>query len=140
MRGSPLWRAIIAFLLIATTGIPLWKLTHRAEATSAAAPVPPAVESKTAQVEFTLTQPASQISIWHLGKRVWSGEALEGKADAELTIPWPAEGVDLRFVIEWPGDARTSAARVQLTAADGTEYDRSIWSPTGPADKVLTFR
>jgi hypothetical protein len=137
VRGSPLLRAFIAFIGIALVGLPLWRLTHRTSV-AVAAPVPE-VKSQPVQIEFTLTQPASKLSVRHLGKVVWSGEASNSSAEAEFTIPWPPDGVDLRVQIEWPENAPLAAARVRLTDPEGGEQERSIWS-TGPADEVLTFR
>ena len=139
MRGSPLLRAFIAFVIIAATGLPIWKLTHRVMAAPTSLAVPAPVEQKEVQMEFTLTQPAPQISVQHLGKKIWSGEAPESRVEATFSIPWPAEGVDLRVQIDWPEGTKTAAARVQLSTPEGQEYERSIWA-NGPADKVLTFR
>jgi hypothetical protein len=136
VRGSPLLRALLAFIGIALVGIPLWRLTHRA-----AVVVGPGeeVKARPVQIEFTLTQPANKISVRHLGKVVWSGDAGGSSADAEFTIPWPREGVDLRVQIQWPENAPLAAARLRLIDPEGGEQERSIWS-AGPADEVLTFR
>lgn len=140
MRGSPLLRALIAFVVIALFGIPLWKLTHRQAIASIDAEAAPASAAQSVHLEFTLTQPAAQVSVWHLGRKVWSGNPEGNTAEADISIPWPREGVDLRVQIEWPADAaNAAAARVQLIAPDKTEHERSIWS-RGPADAVLTFR
>jgi hypothetical protein len=136
VRGSPLLRALLAFICIALVGVPLWRLTRR----TAVAIVPvEEVKARPARIEFTLTQPASKISVKHLGQVVWAGEAANSSADAEFTIPWPKEGVDLRVQIDWPENAPLAAARVHLTDPEGGEQERSIWS-TGPADEILTFR
>lgn len=103
-----------------------------------AAPVPEA-KTQPVHVEFTLTQPAEKITVRHLGKIVWSGKVEESSAEAEFTIPWPAEGVDLRVQIDWPENAPLAAARLRVTDPEGSEQERSIWS-AGPADEVLTFR
>jgi len=137
VRGSPLLRAFLAFIGIALVGVPLWRLTHR----PAAAFVAPRVEVKNQSVrmELTLTQPANRVSVRHLGKVVWTGEAPNNTAEGEFIIPWPPDGVDLRVEIGWPETAPLAAARIRLTDPEGTEQERSIWS-AGPADDVLTFR
>lgn len=136
MRGSPLLRTLFAFIGIALVGLPLWRLTHR----SIVAVVPVAeVQARPVKIEFTLTQPANKISVRHLGKVVWTGEAAGSNADAEFTIPWPREGVDLSVQIEWPENAPLAAARLRLIDPEGNEQERSVWS-AGPADEVLTFR
>jgi len=137
VRGSPLIRALFAFLGIALTGLPLWRLTHRTNA--AAVAQAPEIKARAAAIEFTLTAPAEKISVRHLGKVVWTGEATGGKAEANFTIPWPREGVDLRVQIEWPENGPQAAARLRLTDPEGGEQEQSIWS-AGPADEVLTFR
>jgi hypothetical protein len=137
VRGSPLLRALIAFIGIALAGLPLWHLTHRTSVAVAAKV--PVVKSQPVQIEFTLTQPAPKLSVRHLGKVVWSGEAPNSSAEAEFTIPWPPDGVDLRIQIEWPDNAPLAAARVRLTDPEGGEQERTIWS-SGAADEVLTFR
>jgi hypothetical protein len=137
VRGSPLFRALLAFIGIALVGFPLWNLTHRTAAVMAA-PVS-VVKAQPVQIEFTLTQPAEKISVRHLGKVVWSGKIEGNTADAEFTIPWPREGVDLRVQINWPENAPLAAARLRVIDPEGGEQERSIWS-AGPADEVLTFR
>jgi len=103
-----------------------------------AAPVPE-VKVRPVHIEFALTQPANKLSVRHLGKVVWTGEARDSSAEAEFTIPWPPDGVDLRVQIDWPESAPLAAARLRLTDPEGGEQERSIWS-AGPADEVLTFR
>jgi hypothetical protein len=137
VRGSPLLRAVIAFIGIALFGVPLWNLTHRASV-AVTAPVAE-VKAKPVRIEFTLTQPASRLSVRHLGKVVWTGEPTNNEANAEFSIPWPAEGVDLRIQADWPDDAPLAAARLKVTDPEGGEQERSIWSK-GPSDEVLTFR
>jgi len=122
---------------IALFGVPLWNLTHRASV-AVTAPVAE-VKVKPVRIEFTLTQPASRLSVRHLGKVVWTGEPTSNEADAEFSIPWPAEGVDLRIQVDWPDDAPLAAARLKVTDPEGGEQERSIWSK-GPSDEVLTFR
>jgi hypothetical protein len=118
-------------------GMPLWYLTHR-PAVAFVAPVSE-VKVQPVHVEFTLTQPATRVSVRHLGKVVWTGEAPDKSAEADFSIPWPPDGVDLRVQIDWPNDAPLAAARVRVTDPEGGEQERSIWS-AGPADEVLTFR
>jgi hypothetical protein len=137
VRGSPLLRAFLAFIGIAVAGFPLWRLTHR-PAIAETAPVPE-IKAQPVRVEFTLTQPSNRLTVKHLGKVVWTGEAADGSAEAEFTIPWPREGVDLRVEVYWPENAEMAAARLRLTDPEGGEQERSIWS-SGPADEVLTFR
>lgn len=139
MRGSPLLHALIAFLAIGLLGIPVQRLT-RASAVSAPTPAP-VKSSATAQVPiaFEFTTPPQSVRVKHLGKVVWSSEVPGASAEAELSLPWPEDGVDLLIEIAWPGDAPLSAARIVLTDPTGEEQTRSIWG-RGPASDVLTFR
>jgi hypothetical protein len=139
MRGSPLLRALIAFVAIGLTVWPLLRLTRRASAVSA--PSPAAHESKlvSAHLELAFTQLPQRISVMHLGKEIWVSEVKDAEIEHEISLPWPDEGIDLRFLIAWPEGAPLAAAQVHIAAPDGRELEQSIWS-RGPADTVLTFR
>jgi hypothetical protein len=128
---------LIAFIGIALAGLPLWQLTHRAPVAMAARPAE--IKSPSVHLEFTLTQPARKLSVRHLGKVVWSGEPADNVAEADIKIPWPPDGVDLRVQIDWPEKAPLAAARLRLTDPEGVEQEHTIWS-AGPTDEVLTFR
>jgi len=139
MRGSPLLRALIAFLAIGLTAWPLGRLTRHAGAVSE----PPSAAGQDkltpAHLELTFTQIPRRITVMHLGKEIWTSEVNDAEIEQDLSLPWPDEGIDLRFVIAWPEDATLMAARVRIAAPDGRELEQSIWS-RGPADTVLTFR
>lgn len=139
MRGSPLLNALFAFLIIGLLGIPVQRLT-RAAVVLAATPAPAkAAESLKVPLELRFTTPPKTVRIQHLGKPIFSAEAPGSSLDAELTLPWPAEGVDLLFEIGWPEEAPLSAARVVLTDPANNEHTATIWG-TGPTPKVLTFQ
>jgi len=139
MRGSPLLRAFIAFLAIGLTAWPLGRLTRHAGAESTPQPVASLDKVTTAHLALTFTHLPRRISVLHLGKEIWASEVKDTEIEHDLSLPWPDEGVDLRFVIEWLEDAPLAAARVGITAPDGRDLEQSIWS-RGPADAVLTFR
>ena len=139
MRGSPLLNALIAFLAIALLGIPVHRLTR---AVAVAAPTPAQVDpvaSVKVPVELRFTTAPKSVRIQHLDKVVWSADAPGTSTDAELTLTWPKEGVDLLVEIAWPDDAPLAAARVVLTDPDSNERTQTIWG-TGPTNKVLTFQ
>lgn len=139
MRGSPLLNALFAFLAIALLGLPVQRLT-RASAAAAATPAPVnAATTVKVPLELRFTAVAKSARIQHLGKTIWSVDDPGPSADAELTLPWPAEGVDLLVEIAWPDDAQLSAARLTLTDPAGNEHTESIWG-RGPTNKVLTFK
>ena len=138
MKGSPLLRACIAFLLIALAGIPLWKLT-RADATVAA---PAKAETVAAGVSLRLTfsAPPENFTISHLGKVVWEDRSHGSHTtyeSHELALPFPKEGVDLVVKVKWPGEAE-GALRLRLTDPDGNEHDKTIWG-RGEMEEAVTF-
>lgn len=137
MRGSPLLRAFIAFAAIALLGWPLWRLTHSGEAALPMSAALPGAVTR-AKLELTFTAPPRKVTVAHLGRALFTAEALGSSLEREVEISWPKEGVDLHFTIDWPSDVALAAARVQVTGPDGRQHDRSIWS-AGPADEVLTF-
>jgi len=139
MRGSPLLNALIAFLAIALLGIPVQRLT-RAVAIAAPTPAPAAADAgQKVPVELRFTTPPKSVRIQHLGKVIWSADEPGASTDAELTLAWPKEGIDLLVEIAWPDDAPLAAARVVLTDPDGNDHTESIWG-AGPTNKVLTFQ
>jgi hypothetical protein len=141
MRGSPILRALVAFLALLALAPLLWRTTHPVASGrgAGAQPTPQSVKSATVECRVNFSIAATRVAIQHLGKDVWSkdspaiGENFSGK------IPWPNEGVDLHVSVAWPAGTRNAAMRVRLTAPDGTEHDRTVWGD-GDADEVLTFK
>ena len=135
MLGSPLFRAVIAFVSLAVLGLPVWRLTHtRASAPQAeVAPV-----AKPVHIAIAFTVAPRGVKVRHLAKEIWADASASGEIERDLTLPWPKEGVDLQIQIDWPADAPLAAARVRVTDPDGREHEKSIFSK-GPADEVLTF-
>ncbi len=139
MRGSPLLNALLAFLVIGLLGFPVQRLT-RAAVVMTATPAPAkATEHLQVPIELRFTTPPKTVRIQHLGKPIFSADAPGSSLDVELSLRWPAEGVDLLFEIGWPEDAPLSAARVVLTDPASNEHTATIWG-TGPTPKVLTFQ
>jgi hypothetical protein len=136
MRGSPLLRALCAFVLIALTGIPLWKLTR----VNAAVAAPVQAEAANVEVAMRLHFSAApeKFEVLHLGKSVWTGTTRETEAAKTVRLAFPKEGVDLQFRVTWPANETDSALRVQLTDPDGNEHDRTVWG-RGELDEVITF-
>ena len=138
MKGSPLLRALIAFVCIALAGVPLWKLT-RADATVAA---PSQAETAVAKVTLRLTFSAApeRAEVRHLGKVVWANETNRSHPTDEshdLALPFPKEGVDLVVKIAWPSDEE-GAVRLRLTDPEGEEHDKTVWG-RGEMEEVVTF-
>ncbi|EDY22454.1 hypothetical protein CfE428DRAFT_0579 [Chthoniobacter flavus Ellin428] len=139
MRGSPLLRALLAFIIIALAGIPLWQLT-RPEVV-VAAPAPPAPKEEAAQaihLHLTFTTVPKKVVVSNLDKVIWEAPAPEADMEHDVTMAYPAEGVDLQFHVEWPEDGPLSAMRVQLTDPAGDTHDKSVWGK-GADDEVVTF-
>ena len=138
MRGSPLFRALAAFIVIAALGWPLERLTHRSSA-GLLPVVAPAPAEKPVKIGISFTHLPTRVAILHLGQEIWSAPVTEPEIETELKLVWPPEGVDLRFVVEWPEGTPFAAAQVRATDPEGTAHVGSIFSK-GPADEILTFR
>ena len=139
MKGSPLRRALAAFFLILTlVGYPLWRLTSETQAATAPTSDLAAIGPCEIHLELASTIAPNALQVLHLGKVIWAAPAPGAKLEQTVLLPYPKEGVDLRFQIEWPPDAPLAAMRVRLTDPAGAEHEKSIWGE-GPADEVLTF-
>lgn len=136
MKGSPLIRALIAFLFIALAGVPLWKLT-RANTAVAAPAQTAAVEAKIA-LRLTFSNPPRSFSVAHLGSIVWSDATQAADVTKTLALAFPKEGVDLVVKVVWAADAGEAAVRVRLTDPDGNEHDKTVWG-RGEMEEVVTF-
>ncbi len=138
MRGSPLFRALAALLVLLALGVPLWRVTHARQTSRSpdALPNGPPAKEVSMQLDFTLLP--RTVAVLYLGKELWSSRTPQPELRGVLRIPWPAEGVDLRFQIDWPDRAPLAAARIRVIAPDGTAHERTLWSK-GPADEVLSF-
>ena len=110
MRGSPLLRALLAFIFIAMAGVPLWRLTHAGDRATIA-PRPAATASEIA-MKLTFSTAPQRFSIVHLGGEVWTQEAPGGEVAKVVRLAYPAEGIDLQVKVSWSADARESALRI----------------------------
>ncbi len=138
MRGSPLVRALLAFFVIALLGWPLWQLT-RPEADAAPAPqAPPPTVQKAIHLHLTFTAVPKNLVVRHLDGEVWKAAAPEADMEKDISLDYPAEGVDLQFHLEWPEDGPMAAMRVQLTDPAGDTHEKSVWGK-GIVDEVVTF-
>ena len=126
---------MLAFVLIALVGVPLWKLTRAGEAVAAQTQA----EAAAAQIPMRLTfstEPRS-FAISHLGKVVWADGTQGTDATKTLALAYPKEGVDLQVKVAWSADAE-GAVRVRLTDPDGNEHDKTVWG-RGEMEEVVTF-
>ena len=136
MKGSPLLRALLAFLAIALAGVPLWRLTRAGTATAAPAPAEKAAALIPLRLTFS-TAPRS-FAISHLGAVLWSGGTDGTDATKTVALPFPKEGVDLLLKVAWPADAADAAARIRLTDPAGNAHDKTVWG-RGEIAEVVTF-
>ena len=138
MRGSPLLRALFAFLAILSLGYPLARLTSTGESVEVAPqPAAPAV-AREISLQLTFTTVPRKFRIIHLGKEVWSESAPAAEMERKVTLVFPKEGIDLQFQAEFPGESAQVAMRVKLTDPDGNALEKSLWG-AGSIDEVLTF-
>ena len=139
MRGSPLARALIVFVLLLCLAPVLWRLTN-AEAVAPAAVAPAALDGaeKDIAMELSFTTPPARVAISHLGKQVWEKVNPEPSEDVSVKLPWPNEGGELQFAVEWPEAGPLSAMRVKLTDPARGEIERSLWG-RGSKTGVLGF-
>lgn len=136
MRGSPFTRAVIAFAVLLFLGWPLWRLTHVEAQPPAAETVSAAATLNDIRLQLTFTTAPTELAVLHLGKVVWSEPSPGPEIARTLHIPYPKEGVDLQFQMQFP-DA-LAAMRIRLTDPDGTERAKTIWG-RGAVDEVVTF-
>jgi hypothetical protein len=131
-------RALLAFVIIALLGWPLYRLTHP-ELTAAPVPATSAPEiKKPVHLHVTFTTVPKSFTVRHLEDDVWKQAAPEADMERDLSLVYPAEGVDLQFHVEWPDDAPLAAMRVQLTDPAGDTHEKSLWGK-GATDDVLSF-
>ena len=138
MRGSPLLRALLAFLTILSLGYPLRRLTRAGEAAAVEASPAGVTAVREVALRLTFSAPPRKVRILHLGKEVWSAASPPAEVNQKLQLAYPKEGIDLQFQVEFAEGAPLAALRVQLTDPAGRERDQSLWG-TGTIDDVLTF-
>ena len=138
MRGSPLLRAAIAFLILLCLGFPLWRLTHAVEAPRAEARGATPAPVKAIHLHLDFTALPKSFQVMHLGREVWSESAPALEMDRDLSLAYPDQGVDLQFHIEFPDNAPLAAMRAKLTDPAGDDHEKSLWG-RGPIDDVITF-
>ena len=137
MRGSPLLRALLAFLAIFALGWPLWRLTGAADAPREQ-PKAAVVAAKEIGLRLVFTLVPKSVKVLHLGREVWSETAPTAEMERTLKLAYPDAGIDLQFQIEWPADAPLAAMRAVLTDPAGEAHEHSVWGQ-GSAEEVVTF-
>lgn len=136
MRGSPIRRAIVAFLILLSLAPLLVKVTSARVQAVASPEAAPSV--KKLQLLLAFTSKPARVAITHLGREVWKKEGLEAEEELELEIQWPEQGGELVFRVEWPEGNPLAAMRARLTDPRDVEIERSLWG-AGPVEAVLNF-
>ena len=137
MRGSPLLRALLAFLAILALGWPLRRLTSASDAPREQ-PKTVAAEAKEIGLRLTFTLVPKSVKVLHLGQEVWSESVPVAEMRRALKLAYPDAGIDLQFQIEWPAGAPLAAMRATLTDPDGKAHEHSVWGQ-GSVEEVVTF-
>jgi len=143
VRGSPLFRAVCAAIVLLVAALPIARLTHRrataaAELASAERKSRPEEAAVPVQIRFEFTSPPQSVRLFQEGRELALIETPGTEVVRRIPLVWVNEGVDLRVQVAWPESRNLSAARVTVTDANGAEYQRSMWG-SGPTDEVLIF-
>ena len=136
MRGSPIIRAIMAFVALLALAPLLAKVT--AERARVEVVAPAAATAKKVQLVLSFTALPKRVTVLHLGHEVWAKIDPSAEEELSLDLPWPAQGGELAFRVEWPAGAALAAMRARLTDPQDVEIDRSLWG-AGPTETVLNF-
>lgn len=136
MRGSPLIRAILIIAILLLALIPLWKLTHKAEAAPFVDSAP-AVKASV-HVELAFAHAPSEFQLLHLGKIIWEGKSPGVTAQKNFAMEFPKEGIDLEIKAAWPPASPLTAVRVSVTPGNDAAIEKTAWGKTD-MDEVLTF-
>ena len=138
MRGSPLLRAAITFIAMLLLTPLLWRMTQAESHPPKTMEVKPPSDAQKIQLVLTFTSAPKRVSIVHLGQSVWSKDTPESQEEFSLKLPWPSEGGEFKFKVEWADETPLSAMRVQLTDPADNEIERSLWGK-GIVERVLNF-
>ncbi len=124
---------------LAFVALPLWRITHAGPIASVAPADAANLISVTIRAEFLPGAPG-EFEIQHLGKTVWRGGLVSDVTSPPIKLPFPAEGIDLRFRVRWRDPNPATAARLTLIRPEGAKIERSAWGgPDGQMDEVFTF-
>lgn len=88
-------------------------------------------------LQLTGSSLLKNLELKHLGKVVWSSDQPFVRQTISLKLPFPAEGIELGARVEWQGGG-PNALRIQVTAPDGAELDRTVWGEN-TLETILPF-
>jgi hypothetical protein len=129
---------LVVFALLLCLAPVLWRMTQEKARAVVDAPVPETVTVVEIPLELAFTTTPKRVTIWHLGKEVWTKENPQASEEVTLKLSWPKEGGELNFSIEWPEGSPLSAMRAKLTDPDRGEIERTLWG-RGAKTGVLGF-
>jgi hypothetical protein len=116
--------------------LPLRSLTTARPAPLASKADPPVANTRV-HLQLTSTAVPFHFEVRHLGDVIWQGEAATATTTADVSMPFPKEGVDLAVKATWTG-GQTAAVKLALSANGAGPLERTIWGD-GAAEDVLTF-
>lgn len=125
----------MAVLLLAM--IPLWKLTHTADAVMSAAP---AQAKLTVHVALTFAYPVKNFQLLYLGKVIMEGQNPANPVENDVELEFPKAGVDLQIKAECVDPAASNAIRIIVTPGQQDPIEKTAWGKNGTVDDVLTFK
>lgn len=138
MLGSPLLRALLAFLALAALGVPLEQITRPSAALAYPASGPSAEHRKAISLQLSFTTMPKKVVVQHLDREVWREPAPGAEMEREIALAYSEKGVELVFQIDWPEDVPLAAARVRLTDPTGATHEKNVWG-RGAVEEVLSF-
>ncbi len=138
MRGWPLNRAVVVFLILLATSIPVWKLTH-GDSAAAAQARPAPVSKESVHIALAFAHPPGGFQLIALGKTIWIGDGENKDLEKDFGMAFPKEGIDLEIKANWPPGTPLTAVRVSVTPDAGLPMERTAWGE-GSLDEVLTFQ
>lgn len=137
MRGSPIFRALVALAILLALGWPLHRLLDASE-TERGGPVEKVEQKRPVHLQVSFTAAPAALRVLSLGETVWT-EANPGlEVERDLTVAYPKEGIELQVEIDWLEEAR-NAAKVVLTDPEGAQHPGFVWG-SGKTTEVITFQ
>lgn len=136
MTGSPLLRLALVLGILAALLVPAVRLTGREKEDQRAVPRPAAsdAETKNVKLAFLSPIPPESIKVEVDGKSV--AELKAPVMEAEVSLPFPKQGVDLVISADWPQGSTENALRVQASTGSEPLADTTLWGDPEVNDVV----
>ena len=136
MRGSPIIRTGLVLFALLLLILPLRSLTSM----RAVAPLiakQKVIAPEIVRLTVTSTSVPFRFQISHLGQLIWEGESSTNSSSKSLTMPFPAEGIDLLVQASW-SEKKETAIRIEAARGESAPISRTLWG-TEQVDDVVTF-